>query len=71
MIYTKHAEDRLRQRGITRSQIILTLQQPTSSSRLHDEPHKWVFRRYFGDKLLLVIAYRRGNNFKVKTAYYS
>jgi hypothetical protein len=41
-----------------------------SSTRLYDEPDKWAFKSQFGNKILVVIAYRRGNDFKVKTAYY-
>lgn len=68
---TKHARDRLKQRGITESQVVQALRKPSSRSKLSDEEDKWVFRYQSKGRTLEVIVYWRGNRFKVKTAYYS
>jgi hypothetical protein len=60
----------MRHRGIGRREIRRALTRPSSVERLYDEESKWLFRLVQDGKSLEVIAYRRGNTFKVKTVYY-
>jgi hypothetical protein len=69
--YTGHAKLRIRQRRISRLDVYLAIVHPSSSTRLTDEDDKWMLKRQIGRRILIVIAYRRQNNFKVKTAYFS
>ncbi|MDG7012607.1 MAG: DUF4258 domain-containing protein [Nitrososphaerota archaeon] len=71
IVYTSHAEDRMRQRRISRVEVRLTLLRPAGSARLFDEPDKWEYRRQIGGRTVVVIVYREGNRFKVKAVYSS
>jgi hypothetical protein len=72
IVLTKHARDRLTQRGITKEEITKTIQRPTRRQRLPDENNKWAFRRKTRGKTLEVVLYwlREENTFIVKTAYF-
>jgi hypothetical protein len=68
--FTRHALERMWTRRISERNVRITIMEPTRSSREYDEPQKWAFRRHLRGKVLVVIAYVRGNDIKVKTVYY-
>jgi hypothetical protein len=72
IVLTKHARDRLAQRGISVGEITRTIQRPTQRQRSPDERNKWAFRRRMRGRMLEVVLYwvREENMFIVKTAYF-
>jgi hypothetical protein len=72
IVLTRHARERLVQRGISREEVTMTIDDPTRKERLLDEGNKWAFRRKTRGKTLEVVLYwhREENMFIVKTAYF-
>jgi hypothetical protein len=72
IVLTKHARDRLTQRGISTEEISKTIRRPTRRQRLPDERNKWAFRRKTRGRMLEVVLYwfQEENRFIVKTAYF-
>ncbi|MDG7011001.1 MAG: DUF4258 domain-containing protein [Nitrososphaerota archaeon] len=59
----------MKQRRISRAEVRLALFRPAGRIRLFDEPDKWEYHRQIGGRTVVVIVYREGNRFKVKTVY--
>jgi hypothetical protein len=72
-VLTRHARERLVHRGVSKEDIILTIQKPIHKERLFDEGNKWAFRRKIRGKTLEVVLFwlRDENTFIVKTAYFT
>lgn len=67
IIFTKHAFEKLRERGISQRAVISTIQTP---QKLTSDSDKFYAFRKFGKKYLKVIFVRVENTIKVITQHY-
>ena len=72
VVFTKHGQERMRQRGILRALVTRALLNPADKERLPDEENKWAFRIPHKGVVLEVVAYRlpKEEKFILKTAYF-